>query len=85
MHYKTCISGSLLVFATFASASPLEKRITWAPPIILPDENTVWRIGDLVNVTWDNSNPPEPVTNPNGNPTQQQKWSYPKLRIWRSF
>ncbi|EEB86779.1 hypothetical protein MPER_16137, partial [Moniliophthora perniciosa FA553] len=40
------------------------KRDTWAPPIILPDEKTVWRIGDLVNVTWDNSNPPATISNP---------------------
>jgi len=36
------------------------------PPIITPDSETVWCVGEKVTVTWDTSNRPKEITNPKG-------------------
>ncbi|KAK1228167.1 hypothetical protein PQX77_008800 [Marasmius sp. AFHP31] len=55
------LSALLALFAATAtvSASPLEKRDIWSPPITSPDATTVWEAGQVVQVTWDTANPPE--------------------------
>ena len=53
-----------LVFA-FPVASPV-KRDVWAPMITYPTSTTVWTAGCTYNVTWDTSNQPVNITNPDG-------------------
>ena len=35
--------------ASLVAAAPLD---VWDPPIISPNKNTVWKIGEVTNVTW---------------------------------
>ncbi|KAK1224205.1 hypothetical protein PQX77_012905 [Marasmius sp. AFHP31] len=60
MHFKSLVASTLAALATTVSA------VRWNPKIISPDESTVWRIGDLVNVTWDLSDMPEDLSSPTG-------------------
>ena len=38
--------------AALPSIKLLQKRDVWSPKIVDPKVGTVWRVGDLVNVTW---------------------------------
>ncbi|THV03951.1 hypothetical protein K435DRAFT_774605 [Dendrothele bispora CBS 962.96] len=53
-------------FATIAAIVSVNAiavpRDVWVPRIISPDSTTVWTMGQTVNVTWDNSNPPAVIT-----------------------
>ncbi|KAG6334660.1 hypothetical protein ID866_4427 [Astraeus odoratus] len=55
-----------LSLLTFVSALPLLSRDVWAPPITSPDSNTVWLVGQNYTVTWNTTNAPSQVTNPEG-------------------
>ncbi|KAF8234310.1 hypothetical protein L208DRAFT_1394341 [Tricholoma matsutake] len=46
--------------------SPLVLRDVWNPHIISPNQNTVWVVGTTVTVTWQTSDAPSSLTNPNG-------------------
>ncbi|KAN0127597.1 hypothetical protein V8E53_014575 [Lactarius tabidus] len=69
--------AALLFFALGASAAPraepmqvavqqITKRDVWVPPIIEPSSGTVWQTDTDVTVTWDTSNPPQDISNPQG-------------------
>ncbi|KAH9936239.1 uncharacterized protein B0H18DRAFT_1113662 [Fomitopsis serialis] len=49
-----------------AASSDNVARATWDPKILAPTAQTVWQHGQVFTVTWDTSNPPASVTNPNG-------------------
>ncbi|KAJ3544403.1 hypothetical protein NM688_g5749 [Phlebia brevispora] len=53
----------LSVFVSLVAGAALD---VWAPPITSPTAASVWPIGSTQNVTWDTSNKPAQVTNPNG-------------------
>ncbi|KAI0756783.1 hypothetical protein C8Q80DRAFT_1130466 [Daedaleopsis nitida] len=44
----------------------MTPRDVWAPHITAPEDGTVWKVGETVQVTWDTSDRPEQVTNPQG-------------------
>ncbi|KAF5373573.1 hypothetical protein D9758_000962 [Tetrapyrgos nigripes] len=56
-----------LAFCTLSAvAGPLTKRReldVWVPNITSPTSDTVWHIGDRVNVTWDTSDAPVQISN----------------------
>ena len=59
MIFSFKLPAALLFFALGISASPAElsplhlsKREVWSPPIISPDESTVWCIGAEETITW---------------------------------
>ncbi|KAH9977576.1 hypothetical protein BJV74DRAFT_860283 [Russula compacta] len=67
--------AALFVFAlSGVSAAPvqqspvqfLSKRDVWAPRVITPNDDTVWKVGSTVTATWDISSRPAEVTNPIG-------------------
>ncbi|GJE98814.1 hypothetical protein PsYK624_150510 [Phanerochaete sordida] len=45
------------------SATPVESRDVYSPPVLYPHTGTVWYSGQRHNVTWDNSNPPKSISN----------------------
>ncbi|KAL0571365.1 hypothetical protein V5O48_010603 [Marasmius crinis-equi] len=62
MLYKSLLATAFAVLVTEVSAATILPRVRWNPPILSPNETTVWRIGDLVNVTWDLSEIPQDLT-----------------------
>ncbi|KAJ7853317.1 hypothetical protein B0H14DRAFT_2758542 [Mycena olivaceomarginata] len=56
---------TLLTATAFAvvHATPLTPRDVYVPPVLYPRNGTVWFVGQRHNVTWDNSDPPEHITN----------------------
>lgn len=66
----TTLTNILAVFAvallSFVGAAPLAARDIYVPPITYPTLGTLWKIGANHTVTWDNSNPPPEITNPDG-------------------
>jgi len=50
MLFKSLVAGTLAALAAMVSGQ--DGPVRWNPRIISPNETTVWRIGDLVNVTW---------------------------------
>ncbi|KAN0133648.1 hypothetical protein V8E53_008372 [Lactarius tabidus] len=70
MHFMTTLTNILFVFAvallSFVGAAPLAARDIYVPPITYPKLGTHWKIGTSHTVTWDNSNPPSEITNPDG-------------------
>ncbi|KAL4265390.1 Ser-Thr-rich glycosyl-phosphatidyl-inositol-anchored membrane family-domain-containing protein [Pleurotus pulmonarius] len=58
----------LFFVSSLVGAIPVEQRDVFNPPITSPDANTVWRVGDKVNVTWDTTDipPDSQITNPIG-------------------
>ncbi|KAH9043376.1 hypothetical protein EDB85DRAFT_941785 [Lactarius pseudohatsudake] len=70
MHFMTTLTNIFIVFIvalmSLVAAAPLAVRDVYVPPITYPHDGTVWTIGSVHNVTWDNSNPPQQITNPNG-------------------
>ena len=53
-----------LVFAL--PVGSLVTRDVWVPAITSPDANTVWVVGCNYTVTWNATDPPSQVTNPQG-------------------
>ena len=53
-----------LVFAL--PVGSLVTRDDWVPQITSPNANTVWTAGCIFTVTWDASDPPSEITNPQG-------------------
>ncbi|KAF8217191.1 hypothetical protein K438DRAFT_1798418 [Mycena galopus ATCC 62051] len=58
------------LFTTFAAAAlavvhatPLAPRDVYTPPVLYPNAETVWFVGQRHNVTWDTSDPPVNITN----------------------
>jgi hypothetical protein len=70
MHFMTTLVNIFAIFTvalmSFVGAAPLAVRDVYVPPITYPHAGTVWKIGTSHNVTWDNSNPPQEITNPDG-------------------
>ncbi|KAJ8092642.1 hypothetical protein AAF712_005839 [Marasmius tenuissimus] len=59
----TILAAALATLASLSNASPIGQRDVYVPPIISPDAYTEWVVGTVVNVTWDNSNPPTMIGN----------------------
>ncbi|KAK1231740.1 hypothetical protein PQX77_005123, partial [Marasmius sp. AFHP31] len=59
----TIFAVTLATLASLSNASPIGQRDVYVPPIISPDAYTEWVVGTVVNVTWDNSNPPASISN----------------------
>ncbi|KAF9227327.1 hypothetical protein BS17DRAFT_764587 [Gyrodon lividus] len=61
----------LTIFSVLSlvSARPLVSpvmRDVWVPPITSPTSNTVWTVGCAYTVSWNATQPPSQVTNPQG-------------------
>ncbi|RPD62497.1 hypothetical protein L226DRAFT_544218 [Lentinus tigrinus ALCF2SS1-7] len=48
------------------SALPLAVRDVFVPPVTSPKTGDIWAVGSKQNVTWDISDAPAQITNPNG-------------------
>lgn len=59
----TIFAAALATLASLTNASPIGQRDVYVPPIISPDASAKWVVGTVVNVTWDNSNPPALIGN----------------------
>ncbi|KAI0258947.1 hypothetical protein BC834DRAFT_667990 [Gloeopeniophorella convolvens] len=59
---------TILAVALMSAAKPIQlvARDVYTPPVTYPHAGTVWKVGNYHNVTWDNSDPPQRVTNPIG-------------------
>ncbi|TFK39037.1 hypothetical protein BDQ12DRAFT_650706 [Crucibulum laeve] len=57
---------TILSLFSIVSALPVVRRDVFVPPLITPAEGAVWKIGSTQTVTWDASNPPAQITNPQG-------------------
>ncbi|CAL1712674.1 unnamed protein product [Somion occarium] len=57
-----------MMLSTLVSALPVNMQVrdVFVPPITLPKEGTVWKVGTKQNVTWDTSDAPTQITNPIG-------------------
>ncbi|KAJ8489161.1 hypothetical protein ONZ45_g13691 [Pleurotus djamor] len=55
--------STLALFTSVANTAPVEIRDVYVPPILYPNAETVWKVGQRHNVTWDISNPPRQITN----------------------
>ncbi|KAI1786959.1 hypothetical protein LXA43DRAFT_1184813 [Ganoderma leucocontextum] len=49
-----------------AAVAPRAAQDVYVPPVLSPTTGTVWTIGERQNVTWDVSDPPVNITNPQG-------------------
>ncbi|KAK0457242.1 uncharacterized protein EV420DRAFT_1549544 [Desarmillaria tabescens] len=68
LNMKLTFSAAFLtaLFAATASASVAPtRRDIFAPPITSPSTGTVWPVKTIQTVTWDTSNPPDPITDRN--------------------
>ncbi|KZP20286.1 hypothetical protein FIBSPDRAFT_789637 [Athelia psychrophila] len=81
-----------LFFALFSafsltSAAPLtlEKRDVWDPKVTYPTKGTVWKSGSKYTVTWETSDEPAQVTNPNGQIYLRQGDSTPPNALASDF
>lgn len=65
---KFLLASFVATLASLAAASPIDAIAmdSYAPPITEPTETTVWPIGSTQVVTWDTSDAPPHITNPNG-------------------
>ncbi|KAE9405677.1 hypothetical protein BT96DRAFT_811941 [Gymnopus androsaceus JB14] len=48
------------------TTSRLQTRDVYSPKILTPTTGTVWQANSIAQVTWDTSNPPAHITNPQG-------------------
>ncbi|KAG7443506.1 uncharacterized protein BT62DRAFT_1078558 [Guyanagaster necrorhizus] len=63
---KLAFSTAFLVaFFARSTASAAVRRDIFDPPILSPGSGTVWMVKTTQNVSWDTSNPPEPITDRN--------------------
>ncbi|KAH9955131.1 hypothetical protein BC827DRAFT_1142030 [Russula dissimulans] len=66
------LSTVLLVSVLGVFAAPvfnpirISSRDVWAPQIFEPSSDTTWVVGSTATATWDTSNPPAQITNPQG-------------------
>ncbi|KAF8630661.1 hypothetical protein AX15_002809 [Amanita polypyramis BW_CC] len=56
----------LLSLFAFVSSLPLTVRDVYVPPILSPKEAEVWVIGQTRTVTWNITEPPSQISNPQG-------------------
>ena len=71
MHFPTLFAtAALSLLSSIAQGQgaiiPRKTNDVYAPPITSPTAQTVWTIGEMATVTWDNSHKPVNVTNKNG-------------------
>ncbi|KAH8099654.1 hypothetical protein BXZ70DRAFT_942748 [Cristinia sonorae] len=64
----TFFFAPLFMAAMFVSAAPLNaelfsKKDVFVPTILEPTASTVWKTGEVRNITWDTSNAPAQITN----------------------
>ena len=54
MQFTTTYMLLFVVFSTIAMALPIvvETRDVYAPPVLYPNANTIWKVGSKHNVTW---------------------------------
>ncbi|KAF7792840.1 hypothetical protein EIP86_003941 [Pleurotus ostreatoroseus] len=62
MTIAAAVLGAVSSLAT-AGASPIESRDVYSPKMLYPRAGTVWYSGQTHNVTWDNSDPPQSISN----------------------
>lgn len=79
--------GALLLSALAASgaafAVPVETRDVYSPKVLYPHSGTVWYSGQRHNVTWDNSNPPQNISNRAFIIMRQNNIEIPGTSCWR--
>ncbi|KAF5341622.1 hypothetical protein D9611_002162 [Ephemerocybe angulata] len=64
MRAASFIFASVALFASAVSAAPAD---VFVPHITAPIAGAVWKIGSTQEVTWDTSNAPGQISNPEGN------------------
>lgn len=55
MMFSKSLMSSLFVLMSFLAVvmpMPLHKRDVFVPPVVTPDANTVWVVGQYYDVTW---------------------------------
>jgi len=60
MHLLRVLLYLLLSLVSLVLAAPLD---VYAPPVLYPSSDTVWKVGETHTVEWDVHNPPEHITN----------------------
>ncbi|KAG0704221.1 hypothetical protein DFH29DRAFT_912355 [Suillus ampliporus] len=53
---------TLLALFTLTLSAPM-RRDVFVPPVLYPNSDTVWTVGQHHNVTWETNNAPENITN----------------------
>lgn len=50
---------------SLVNALPVEfqQADVYSPLVLYPNASTIWKVGTIYNVTWDNSNAPKDITN----------------------
>jgi len=64
--FFTIVSLALVSMVQGLAIAPRGAEDVWAPTILTPDTNTIWKIGTCQNVTWDTSNAPVNISNGSG-------------------
>ncbi|KIM69753.1 hypothetical protein SCLCIDRAFT_1208268 [Scleroderma citrinum Foug A] len=64
-HLLSFLLAGLSLFS-LVSAHPITSRDVWVPSILSPNSTSVWVVGGNYTVTWNTTNPPSQVTNPQG-------------------
>lgn len=52
VHSVSILLATLVFFAALVSASPMQVRDVFIPPILYPHAGTIWKVGQHHNVTW---------------------------------
>ncbi|KAI6039329.1 hypothetical protein EDC04DRAFT_2686278, partial [Pisolithus marmoratus] len=68
MFTKSLMSSffALMALLSLALSIPVQQRDVFVPPVIDPNQKTVWCVGKQEKVVWDTSNAPASITNPEG-------------------
>ncbi|KAI6129932.1 symbiosis-related protein, partial [Pisolithus thermaeus] len=69
MMFTKSLMSSFFAFMSLlalAMSIPVQKRDVFVPPIISPNQGTVWYAGQEQEVTWDTENAPADITNSEG-------------------
>ncbi|KAF4617259.1 hypothetical protein D9613_005662 [Agrocybe pediades] len=65
MQFFTTFLFAIVAFVSLVSGAPIElsQRDVFVPPVVLPNSQSVWKVGSKQTVKWDVSDPPAQITN----------------------
>ncbi|KAF8904109.1 hypothetical protein CPB84DRAFT_1745939 [Gymnopilus junonius] len=63
--FLSTIIFTILATLSLVSGAPvdLSLRDVFVPPVVLPNRESVWKVGSQQTVKWDVSDPPKQITN----------------------
>jgi hypothetical protein len=63
--FITTFVFAILALVSLVSGAPvdLSRRDVFVPPVLLPNSQSIWKVGTEQTVKWDVSNPPKQITN----------------------